>query len=246
MTKVVGVTALHYGKDFLSYAIRSVIDAVDEHHILYSPRGSHGHHTDAVCPDTRDELYALAEYSAGRKLRWHEGTWGQEGEQRDTIFRLAPDATAVLTVDADEVYEEGLAEQAVRYAVDSGVHRLRLPFIHLWRSFYRGFRHDPAYPERVVIPARKGGETDTFDTDLRVWHFGYAQRSELVRYKMLTHGHRNQFRTDVDWFDEVFMTNRQTDCHPVGSEYWNTEAVALSELPVILWRHPYARMDVIP
>lgn len=244
--KTIAMTALHYGKDYLSYAIRSVIESVDEYHVLYTAHGSHGHKTSAVCPDTKDELYALAEHSAGRRLRWHDGEWNSEGEQRDAIFRLAPNADIIVVVDADEIYDDELAERSARSAWDSGVHRLRLPFVHLWRSFYKGFTRDPAYPERIIVPGRQGGVTDTYQTNLRIFHTGYAQRSELVKYKLLTHGHRNQFRTDVDWFNDVFMANRQVDCHPVGSPYWNCEDLSLGALPMILWNHPYAHLDVIP
>jgi hypothetical protein len=87
--KVISYTALHYGRDYLAAAIRSVIDHVDEHWILYSPIGSHGHRTDVPCPDTRDELYAKAELAAGSKLRWHDGEWAHEGlaARRDPRLR---------------------------------------------------------------------------------------------------------------------------------------------------------------
>lgn len=244
--KTIAFTALHYGRDYLSYAMRSVIDSVSEFHVLYTDRGSHGHRTDQPCPDRKDELYALAEQAAGHRLRWHEGTWNSEGEQRDAIFRLAPNADIIVVVDADEVYDDELADHAARFAWDHNIHRLRLPFTHLWRSFYKGFTKDPAYPERIILPRLPGGVKETYQTNLRVYHYGYAQRSELVRYKMLTHGHRGQFRTDVDWFSDVFMANRQTDCHPVGSEYWNAEDISLGAHPMLMWSHPYSRMDVIP
>ena len=90
--KVIGYTALHYGRDYLGYAIRSVIDAVEEYHVLYTSQGSHGHRSQAHCPDTRLELFEIAEAAAGAKLRWHEGSWLWEGQQRDAIFEYAPDA----------------------------------------------------------------------------------------------------------------------------------------------------------
>ena len=122
---------------------------------------------------------------------------------------------------------------------------------HYWRSFWRGFAHDPAYPTRVICPQRPTREAYlacVSEAPCRIHHFGYAQRAEIIRYKLLTHGHRNEFRRDVDWFNDVFMANRQTDCHPVGSEYWNAEPIDPFEdgLPGWMQDHPYAALDVIP
>ena len=81
--KVAAVTALHYGIDYLEDAIKSVIDAVDEFHILYSARPCHTVQTDEPCPESREELYQIAERAAGSKLIWHDGNWLHEGQQRD-------------------------------------------------------------------------------------------------------------------------------------------------------------------
>ncbi len=243
--KTVSYTALLYGLDYLEYAIRSVIDAVDEHHIIYSPVGAHGHRTPVPCPESRDELYAAAERGAGSKLRWHDaGEFAYEGQQRDSILQYAPDADVILVVDADEILEDGMAQEAIDFALTANVRRIRLPFLHLWRSFHRGFAHDPAYPDRVICPKVADGET-TMPTNKRVWHAGYAQRPEIVAYKTLTHGHRGEFRRDVDWLNDVFLANRQYDCHIVGSDAWNCEDIDQSTLPTPLKDHPYRFMEVI-
>jgi len=250
VTKVISYTALLYGVDYLEYAIRSVIDAVEEHHVIYSPIGAHGHRTDIPCPETRDELYAAAERGAGRKLRWHDaGPFPYEGAQRDSIHQYAPDADVILVVDADEVWpKETVRDAYINWLQVGDKHfkRLRFPMIHYWRSFYRCVLHDPAYPERVIYPKLQGG-VETNGISLPIHHFGYAQRPEIVEYKQLTHGHKNEWRKDCDWFHDKFMANAQTDCHPVGSEYWNPEPVdpfALG-LPEFMREHPYAGMAVI-
>lgn len=246
MTKAVSLTTLLYGKEFLYYALASVRDAVDEVWVLYTPTGSQGHREVTPCPDTKEELYAIALDAAGDKLRWRNGLWWHEGEHRDAIYQYAPDADIILTVDADEVYEDGLAEDAIRYAEHAGVRQIRLPFLHLWRSFKRGFPHDPAYPARVVN-THVGGDAVTMPTDKRVWHFGYCQSSQIVGWKWANvHGHMNELRRDCDWFNDVFMANRQTDCHPVGSEHWQAEDIDLTRLPSVLQTHPYRHLDVIP
>jgi hypothetical protein len=248
--KVVSYTALHYGLDYLEYAIRSVIDHVDEHHVIYTPIGSHGHRTDRACPDSRDDLYAAALRGAGDKLRWHEGTWPYEGAQRESIHQYAPDADVILVVDADEVWQEKLVKRIIEHS-GSVVYTMpkraiRLPMIHYWRSFQKAILHDPAYPVRVIYPRIKDGE-DCWTGWGLINHLGYAIRSELCEYKQHTHGHKMEWRRDVDWFNDKFLANAQADTHPVGSEYWNPETVnPWDYLPEFMRSHPYADMDVIP
>lgn len=253
MVKVISYTCLHYGKDYLGSAIRSVIDSVDEHHILYTRIGSHGSRTDIPCPDTRDELYAIAEQAAGSKLRWHEGEWAWEGQQRDSIFQYAYDADVILAVDSDEIWSETVVNYAV-HRVDNlnTIHdrivepkRCRFLMVHAWRSFNRWIIHDPAYPERAIYPNFQGNTVTAVVG--YIFHFGYCQRPEIVEYKQLTHGHRGEWRHDVDWFHDKFMANAQIDCHPVGSEYWNPETVDPFTLGLPEWmrEHKYANMQVI-
>lgn len=245
--KVIAYTALHYGRDYLASAIRSVIDAVDEYHTIYTPVGSHGHRSERPCPETREELYEIARAASGSKFHWHEGTWAYEGQQRDTINTLVPDADVILVLDADEVWSEGLAGAMIQLAsLNPHIRRWRVPFVHYWRSFHRCVLHDPAFPERVIRPSADAGGA-TSPSTLPIHHFGYAQRPEIVEYKQHVHGHRGEWRRDVDWFNERFMANAQHDCHPVGSDYWNPEAVDPFALGLPDWMrgHEYAGMGVI-
>lgn len=245
--KVVGFTCLHYSKEYLEYAIRSVIDHVDEHYVVYSPIGSHGHRTDRVCPDTREELYAAAQRGAGDKLRWSEGEFAHEGLHRGRIHELAPDADCIVVVDADEVYPTNFFPDREVFDLSPMLmpRYVRVPIIHYFRSFYRCVLHDPAWPVRIVYPKASPGET-TLGGFPPINHFGYAQRPEIVEYKQHTHGHKGEWRRDVDWFADVFMANRQHDTHPVGSEYWNPEAVnPLDYMPAWMAEHPYYNLQVI-
>lgn len=244
--KIISYTALLYGVDYLEYAIRSVIEAVDEHHVIYSPIGAHGSRTDIPCPETRDELYAAAERGAGKKLRWHDaGPFAWEGQQRDSIHQYVPDADVILVVDADEVWSEGLADTILSNVKNWRRARIRVPIVHYWRSFYHCVTHDPAFPIRVLKPQEVDQREESVPT-LPIHHFGYAQRPEIVNYKQLTHGHKGEWRKD-DWFNSIFMANRQTDMHPVGSQYWNAETVDPFALGLPEWmrEHPYAKLEVI-
>lgn len=249
--KVVGFTALHYGAQYLGWAIRSIIDHVDEHHIAYTAIGSHGHRTQIRCPETRDELYAIAKAAAGDKLRWHDGEWPHEGAQRDSIHEYAPDADVIVVLDADEIWGEGLVEEAIDATTSGNFKRWRLPIIHYWRSFSRCVLHDPAFPVRILRPKLSGDMSDecTYDPGLQhlvINHFGYAQSPAIVEYKILTHGHRNEWRKDIDWFKDRYLANAQTDCHPVGSEYWNPERIdPYDYMPQWMETHPFFHLGVI-
>lgn len=247
--KIVCYTALLYGTDYLHHAIRSIINDVDEYIVLYTPVGSHGHQSDMSCPDSREALYEIEVNAAGDKLRWFDGVWAHEGQQRDNIFSIAPDADVIVVLDADEVWAPGLLKDAIRDTKDLGVRDIRVPFIHYWRSLKWAILHDPAFPVRLIYPQIKTG-AETFSPSrfisLRyrtINHFGYAQRSEIVRYKLTTHGHKNEFRRDCDWFHDIFMNpTRTTDLHPVGSDQWNTEPI---ETPDFMLDHPFAGLDRI-
>lgn len=256
--KTVGYTALRYGADYLGWAIRSIIDNVDEHHILYATRPSHGHWSDVPCPDSEDELREIAWQAAGSKLKWHRGDWLQEGQQRNSILEYAPDADVILTLDSDEIWPEGMAEKAISRTIQYPTIRyFRAEMIHYWRSFYKCVLHDPAYPARVINPrgtddklfyvdAHRMNYVDGVDHRLMINHMGYATTPEIVAYKWQIHGHKNELRTDVNWFKDVFMANRQTDCHPVGSEHWNPEPVnPLDYMPHWMEQHPFFDKEVI-
>lgn len=244
--KIIAYTALHYGKDFLDYAIRSVIDCVDEYHILYAAQGSHGTRSNIVCPDRRHELYRLAVLAAGNKLVWHDGEWAYEGQQRDSIFTICPSADVVLVLDSDEVWQTGSAEKAIQLALDSPCRDHRIPMVHFWRSFHKAVIHDPAYPIRIIVPHNDPARADTIQVP-PICHFGYCQRSSIILYKLMVHGHRSQFRGDIDWYRDRFLANAQKDCHPVGSEYWNPETVnPLDYMPAWMQEHLYFNLDVIP
>src|SRR6185436_8823719 len=182
--KIVAYTALHYGADYLNHAIRSIIDDVDSYIVLYSSQGSHGHHSFETCPDSRADLYEIASNVAGDKLRWFDGVWTHEGQQRDSIFTIVPDADVIVVLDSDECYGEGVLQGAIVKGMAENVREVRIPLVHHWRSFYKGFTRDPAAPTRVHFPKVPSGITTfTPDNGHVLSHFGYAITPELMRYK---------------------------------------------------------------
>ena len=53
---IIAYYPIHYGSDYLGYSIKSIYDRVDQIHILYAKKPSHGHGTDLNNPDTFDKL----------------------------------------------------------------------------------------------------------------------------------------------------------------------------------------------
>jgi len=83
-----------------------------------------------------------------------------------------------------------------------------------------------------------------------IYHFGYAQRPELVRYKMPIHGHRAEFRQPPDqWWEEKFVAwrpgNAVEDVHPVCAGIWTPRPFDKSELPQLMGEHPYWDVEII-
>lgn len=243
--KVAAYTALHYGREYLADAIRSIISDVDEYHVLYSPVGSHSVRTDAPCPETRDELFKIAHTEAGDKLRWTDGDWRFEGQQRDSIYR-ATDADVIVTLDADEVWCPGLLRAVLKYGEHATVSDLTIPMWHYWRSLKRVVKDDPAFPVRVrFLPLQKGVATYQIPAwcpdSFRIHHMGYAQSTQIVEYKQKVHGHISEWR--ADWFETKWKPNAQVDVHPVMFNRWNPEPC---DVPEFLRGHPYANLEVVP
>jgi glycosyltransferase involved in cell wall biosynthesis len=248
MKKIISYTALLYGKPYLASAIRSIIDAVDEVYILYTDKPSHGSQTHLQCPDTEDELRAIAEQAAGSKLRWHKGHWTQENEQRNSIAEYAPDADVILICDSDEVYRSEtlkLLEEEIDY---NGTY-ITIPFYHIYRNFHHAIIHDPAAPPRILFPkSQRRDLVGRASLHHAISHFGYCQPAEYMRYKLSIHGHKHQLRYTADEYtDKVYLDpTRWDDLHPVGSQFWNAEAINPRDyMPDWMLTHEYARLDMV-
>lgn len=244
--KTIAYTALRYGKEYLGAAIRSVIDRADEYHVLYATQPSHGHFDPTPPPDTKEELYAIAQQAAGDKLRWHDGNWTHEGLQRDSIFQYAPDADVILVVDSDEIWTDKVFQLLDSEQGYQG-RSIKIPLIHFWRSFYKAVINDPAAPDRIIFPKHTRPDwhlTATLDTPLM--HFGYAQSVKTVEYKIKIHGHKGEWRTDCDWFKDKFLANAQTDVHPCGHQWMTVSTVNPDDyLPAFMKEHENYRKALI-
>jgi len=244
MPRIVAFMALHYGLEYIQQAIQSVQHAVDCFVVCYSPIGSHGHKTAIACPETEKELIAAAQEVMAVPVKWHRGFWPHEGAQRDTVFKLEPDADLVIVVDSDEIWAPGAVEKAIEQGLQMTVRHGHVPFWHFWRSF-QYFCTDLAQPERVINPHYQDGHA--FLEVPPVFHMGYAQREEIIKYKMLVHGHKPEWRED--WLRLFQAWTPQDgpweDLHPTNIDFWTARAFAMEQLPPLLKAHPYYGVKVI-
>jgi hypothetical protein len=240
--KVIAYTPLLYGKDYLRYAIASIEPFVDRHVILYTGRPSYGHGTKMACPDTKEELREIA--LAFPHVEWYEGQWYNESEHRHAIHKLLPpDTDILLPIDADEVWEPGVLQGCLRTVYDkASSHEYRLfGFVHLWRSFKWACTDDMA-PARIIDLRQSGGVDYIRGT---VFHFGYAQTVELMRYKWAIHGHIAELRKN--WLRDKYINWKpgMDDVHPTCVGTWGPRLLSPGLMPAVLGQHPYRNLEII-
>tara|TARA_Y100000310_G_scaffold130328_2_gene129519 strand:+ start:3151 stop:3876 length:726 start_codon:yes stop_codon:yes gene_type:complete len=239
--RVVAYTALHYGKEYLRYAIASVANIVERHYILYSPRPSFGHGTRLQCPDTREELIACTK-PFGHTI-WIDGEWESEGRHRNALWEHLNGNELVVVVDADEVWAENALRAVVALIKRQGTERNVgiYGFTHLWRSFHWCCR-DPLAPIRLINLSRSSNGTQW--TGGEVYHFGYAQSMETMRYKWAIHGHQPELREG--WLDKYeHWKPGEGDIHPTNDKWWDPEPFYPIDLPRVMRDHPYYGKDLI-
>lgn len=244
MPRIIAFTALHYGTEYIREAIQSVQHAVDCWVFCYSPVGSHGHRVDANCPETEQQLIEAVQGALEIPFKWFRGFWPHEGAQRDYVHQLEPDADLIIVVDSDEIWAPGAVESAIDQGLRMQVRNGRIAFWHFWRSF-QYFCKDAAQPIRVIKPDKPHG--DAYLDVHPVYHMGYAQRLDIIRYKINVHGHKNEWREN--WLTMYEAWNPQhgpwEDLHPTNVDFWTAEPFAREQLPQLLKEHPYFGVEVI-
>lgn len=114
--KRIAVMAVHYGKEYLAWAVQSLALTCDEIHVFYTPTPSFSFTENTPCPDTEDELFAEANRFKPPKLIWHNklGHLGSESIHRGMMTQTAINVGAkfMVIVDADEVWSPAALDQA--------------------------------------------------------------------------------------------------------------------------------------
>ena len=237
---------IHYGSDYLGYSIKSIYDHVDQIHILYANKPSHGHSSNLVNPDTIEKLKSasLRFGDPGSKLIWHHGTWGNEPAQRAMVYKIADEVGAdlCLAVDADEIWDKHVLESAIKSAIKKNKKINLIKMLTFWRCFHK-VTTDEMWPIRIIIP---NGVEGTNYLDGRVNHFGYARSIADIEYKISIHGHKSEWRDD--WLDlyKSWPDSKNVGLHPVDSSVWrNVNDFDKSTLPEYMRDHPYYNLEKI-
>jgi hypothetical protein len=244
---IVAYTPLHYGVDYLRYAVRSVAPLVDKHIILYTPQPSYGHATRLKCPENERQLRAsVADFD---HVEWHTGTWHNESEHRSAVMEFLPRNTWLLVpIDADELWDSAMLQRCVTEIQGKNpgqrCRRWRVHgFVHYWKSFHYVCTDNMAPVRFIDLRA-----TDDSVADIRggVRHFGYAQRNKLMEYKWAIHGHKNELRKDYDWL-EMYKNWRPgvNDVHPTCVGIWNPREWGKDTWLDLMRVHPFAELQLI-
>lgn len=237
--------ALHYGADYLAWSIRSIYPFVDQIHILYTDKPSHGQTSPLICPDTKEMLEAEAVRFGDpqNKIRWSAGSWHKEGDHRDTIYSIAQreDADAILVVDADEIWRPEILQSALKHGEESGVRTHCIRMLTFWRSF-DWVCHDEMMPVRLIYPKRPSGVSYL---EGRVLHFGYARKIADVEYKITCHGHKNEWRNE--WIDRYrnWPQGGNEDLHPTCKDTWTAIPYDRTLIAPQMSDHPYWDVSII-
>ena len=254
--KSIACYALHYGLEYLPWSIRSIQDAVDEIHVFYAWEPSYGHTQNVPCPEHELELQTAAHRFANKPIYWHVGKWNSEHEHRDAFIALAHEIRAdlILVVDADELWAPGSAEKALKHVYDKCyAGRWRCQFQNFWRSFDWEIRDE--FQSIRVVDMRFPLFLDSCIEDNSiepVFHYGYAQSLEIMKYKWTCHGH--QLEMLPNWFEEKFepwspVTNTPLDLHPTIAGLWDKAYPVSSHVKevnkLLLFDHPYYGKDLI-
>lgn len=264
--RTIACVCLHYGVEYLEYAIRSVIDYVDEVAIFYADLPSHGHYTEDDIPKAESKkaifsIVDLLEKEYGSFNPWHInggknltsqgklslflGSWSQESEHRNAMEKYAKESgyDVMFVLDSDEVWQPETIKKVITSAEAlkashlMPAHSWRLPMAHLWQGFNLICR-DPCMPERVAFPQVpvENGWVPMPSDMAPIYHFGYAISDELMAYKWKIHGHKAELRPG--WMEEKWLARATQDVHPTNLNFWNAEPFDKSLLPDIMRRHP--------
>lgn len=245
--KVVSYTITHYGADYIGYALRSVIDQVDLAYVIYTPHPSHGHQTATRPPETKEQIWQATEIGSDKIRRYEMSGLLYEGPQRDHAVGLckAAGAEMILVVDCDEIWGQETLSAALYYAWhENRARNWLVNMTHLWRSFNFACR-DEGWPVRIIDLRHTDGIGYIPKEFGEIWHFGYAVRDEIMRYKWQIHGHKQELRPD--WLETRWSAwPPPADCHPTNERgFWNPEPFDREKLPGFMREHPFYNLEKI-
>ena len=242
--KKVTFSFVHYGSDYLEYALASLYGSVDKMFVFYTDKPNQGILPTVERPESKVDILECCAAFAD-KIEWVDDGLDFTGEHIDlatphleeVIQRYAPDADIVVQLDADEVWQEGALEHHVATAVKYSSRLVSVPWITFWRSFGWVCRDNAwVQPRRIWY---RNGKGRVGSTGKPILHFGWARRERDIEYKINCWGHAPELREN--FFYDLFLGWQpgKGNVHPVqGNGFWNPEVYDKSQLPELLKQHP--------
>ena len=260
--KVLGYVMLHYGLEYLEYALIPLCEVCDKVIILYSLNPSHNGKDQQVNMETRRELMIIA--AKFEKVEWVDVyNCYDEGTHRNEIFKHSQKYDVLVNADYDEVWDVDDLGRAVVECYNSPYRNHGIDgFIHFWKSFryvaanYKILQDDGRYLEgkesdlfrpHRLIHLREKNTVRQPDIKAKIYHFGYAIQRRKMTYKLSIHGHRSEW--DKTWFETWRSwqpSRKKGKFHPVSKEVWlNIKQFDHTKLPKIMKSHPYYNLNMI-
>jgi len=246
--KAAAYMIVHYGREYIEYALRGVMDHVDTILILYTDKPSHGSNSNLVCPETREELKDICDKTTN-KIKWVDVTVGTEGQHRSMPFSYFDSSYDVLAVvDSDEVWNSKAFKKALEYAANCDSTHIganHQGWVTPWRSFNECVT-DGFNPIRFHN-LKSHNREQNFDCPCEIYHMGYAQSEAIMKYKLSCHGHKNEI--PENWFEDKWLNyekGKTTYLHPATDAYWiETKEFDKKLMPDFMKKHPYYNMKRI-
>jgi len=242
-------TIVHYGKDYIAWALRSIFPFVEQAHVFYTPHPSHGHSSNIRPIETASEIAEEAQqFNYQDKLVWHNQSGIRyEGNQRDDAVKVCKDSGAdiIIVLDVDEIWHSNVLEESLDIVINGNARNWLINFTHLWRSFNHCCR-DQGWPVRFIDLRQDNDSVGYIPKELGdIYHFGYAVTDKVMEYKWNIHGHKNELRSG--WLHNQWLSILPVeDCHPTNERgFWNTEPFDKNELPHFMRQHPFFHLDRI-
>ena len=240
--KVASYSIIHYGKDYLDYAIQSIYDTVDSVFVFYTPHPSHGHKSNLPRLESRKEILKSISKQHFPKLIWIDcDQFWDEGPQRDFAVQTLIDkgADLITVLDYDEVWQDGQLQKCLDYVwQENKAQKWLMNMLHFYRSFDEACS-DNMWPIRILDTRHNEG-TGYLSEFGKVLHFGYATTDDTIHYKWTLHGHLNEMRTN--WQQEKWLNYQKgitKDVHPTCENTWKPEPFNKFDLPDYMHLHPF-------
>jgi hypothetical protein len=250
--KTLGFIMLHYGAEYLEYALHPLCEVCDKVIILYSKVPTHNS-GNLPLTESRDELMQIA--CKFDKVHWIDVfDCINESDHISRIFNYTEGYDVLVRADADEVWDIEDLKAAIHQVYNTPYMRFGVDgFIHFWRSFnYRashnihGVECDYFRPVRLWHLREKNTAQEP-SISAKIYHFGYAISEKTMRYKLSCHGHKSEFREGwlnswISWQPE----DNEGYFHPTTKDIWHRIAQFDSaKLPEKLHFHPYFNQEII-